>query len=173
MERASSAACTRPLDPCSVMQLDVTATPRHSKGALFTWTIYDYPLKQAILDNIVKRPSRAWPPASRKRPPTSPASAIEAYLTAGVERWREYREQLAPLGKKPLLFVMMNDTTEADDVGDYLRVKYPAEFGGDKLLIIHTDKSGEVSQEGPGRGPRRRPARWTTPTAPSTPSSAS
>ena len=41
---------------------------------------------------------------------------------------------------------MMNDTAEADDVGDYLRLKYPAEFGGDKLLIIHTDKSGEVSK---------------------------
>ena len=27
----------------------------------------------------------------------------------------EYREQLTSLGKKPLLFVMLNDTTEADD----------------------------------------------------------
>ncbi len=37
-------------------QLDFTATPRHTKGQLFSWTVYDYPLKQAILDNIVKRP---------------------------------------------------------------------------------------------------------------------
>ena len=37
-------------------QLDFTATPRHSKGQLFSWTIYDYPLKQAIIDNVVKRP---------------------------------------------------------------------------------------------------------------------
>jgi len=37
-------------------QLDFTATPRYSKGALFTWTVYDYPLKQAIIDGIVKRP---------------------------------------------------------------------------------------------------------------------
>jgi type III restriction enzyme len=29
-------------------QLDFTATPRHSKGQLFSWTVYDYPLKQAI-----------------------------------------------------------------------------------------------------------------------------
>jgi type III restriction enzyme len=44
------------------------------------------------------------------------------------------------------LFVMMNDTDDADDVGDWLQKKYPSEFGGDKLLIIHTDKSGEVSK---------------------------
>jgi type III restriction enzyme len=38
------------------MQLDMTAPPRYSKGSLFTWTVYDYPLKQAILGNVVKRP---------------------------------------------------------------------------------------------------------------------
>jgi type III restriction enzyme len=54
---------------------------------------------------------------------------------------------LKPLGKKPVLFVMMNDTEEADDVGDWLRKKYPGEFGADKLLVIHTDKSGEVSKK--------------------------
>lgn len=42
---------------------------------------------------------------------------------------------------------MMNDTEEADDVGDWLRRKYPAEFGGEQLLIIHTDRSGEVSRK--------------------------
>ena len=40
---------------------------------------------------------------------------------------------------------MMNDTAEADDVGDWLQKKYPAEFGGDRLLIIHTNRSGEVA----------------------------
>src|ERR1043166_5160781 len=49
--------------------------------------------------------------------------------------------------KKPVLFVMLNDTEEADDVGDWLQKKYPSEFGGEKLLIIHTDKSGEVSKK--------------------------
>ena len=75
------------------------------------------------------------------------STRYQAYLAAGVERWKEYREQLTPLGKKPVLFVMMNDTAEADDVGDWLRKKYPSEFGGDKLLIIHTDRSGEVSKK--------------------------
>ena len=135
------------LEPGSVVQLDVTATPRHSKGALFSWTIYDYPLKQAIIDNIVKRPMKGVAVGIAEAPSDVASTRYEAYLTAGVERWKEYREQLAPLGKKPLLFVMMNDTAEADDVGDYLRTKYPSEFAGDKLLVIHTDTKGEVSKK--------------------------
>ncbi len=39
-------------------QLDFSATPRFQKGAIFPWTISDYPLKQAIIDNIVKRPMK-------------------------------------------------------------------------------------------------------------------
>jgi len=68
------------------------------------------------------------------------------YLTAAVERWREYAEQLKPLRKKPVLFIMMNDTDDADDVADWLRTKDPDEFAADKTQVIHTDKSGEVSK---------------------------
>jgi type III restriction enzyme len=37
--------------------------------------------------------------------------------------------------------------SNVDDVGDWLQKKYPFEFGGDKLLIIHTDRSGDVSKK--------------------------
>jgi type III restriction enzyme len=130
-----------------VAQLDFTATPRYSKGALFTWTIFDYPLKQAIIDGIVKRPMKGIATGIQEARSDIASTRYRAYLTAGVERWREYHEQLTPLKKKPVLFVMMTDTHEADDVGDYLRGRYPSEFGGDKLLIIHTDRSGEVSKK--------------------------
>lgn len=129
------------------VQLDFTATPRYSKGSLFTWVIYDYPLKQAIIDNIVKRPIKGIATGIQEGRSDVASTRYKAYLSAGVERWREYRDQLNTLGKKPILFVMMNDTDDADDVGDYLRVKYPEEFGGDKLQIIHTDKTGEVSKK--------------------------
>jgi type III restriction enzyme len=128
-------------------QLDFTATPRYSKGALFTWTIFDYPLKQAIIDGIVKRPLKGIAHGIQEARSDIASVKYRAYLTAGVERWREYSEQLKPLDKKPILFVMMNDTNEADDIGDYLQKKYPGEFGGDRLLIIHTDKTGEVSKK--------------------------
>jgi len=128
------------------VQLDFTATPRYAKGGLFTWTIYDYPLKQAIIDNVVKRPMKGMTAGIGEQPSDVASARYQAYLTAGVERWREYRDLLDPLGKKPILFVMLNSTADAEDVGDYLRVKYPGEFGGEKLLIIHTDKSGEISK---------------------------
>ncbi len=126
-------------------QLDFTATPRYQKGGLFAWTIVDYPLKEAILDIIVKRPVKGIADIQEARSDIA-SVRYEGFLTAGVERWREYREQLKPLGKKPILFVMLNSTAEADDVGDYLRVKYPDEFGGNKTLVIHTDRKGEVSK---------------------------
>lgn len=128
-------------------QLDFTATPRHSKGQLFSWTVYDYPLKQAIIDNVVKRPLKGIAQGITEQPSEVASTRYQAYLAAGVERWREYQEQLTPLGKKPVLFVMMNDTNAANEVGDWLRIKYPAEFGGEKLLIIHTDRSGDVARK--------------------------
>src|SRR5438445_2174458 len=126
-------------------QLDFSATPRYQKGAIFPWTISDYPLKQAILDGIVKRPMKGV--AQIQEAKSDHASVrYKAYLVAGVERWREYREQLEPVNKKPILFIMLNDTDEADDVGDWLKSKYPSEFGGDRTLLIHTDKTGEITK---------------------------
>lgn len=127
-------------------QLDFTATPRYAKGGLFTWTIYDYPLKQAIIDNVVKRPTKGMTTGIGEQPSDVASTRYQAYLTAGVERWREYREQLRALEKKPILFVMLNSTSDAEDVGSYLRTTYPEEFAAEKLLIIHTDKQGEISK---------------------------
>jgi type III restriction enzyme len=129
-----------------VAQLDMSATPRFQKGSLFPWTIYDYPLKQAIFDNVVKRPVKGIADITEAKSDIA-SIRYQGFLVAGVNRWREYKEQLEPLGKKPILFIMMNDTKEADDVGDWLRTKYPREFGGDGTLVIHTDNSGEVSKK--------------------------
>lgn len=126
-------------------QMDFSATPRFQKGQLFPWTVYDYPLKRAIFDNIVKRPVKGV--ASIEEAKSDIASIrYQGFLVAGVNRWREYREQLEPLGKQPILFLMLNDTKEADDIGDWLRTKYPEEFGAEKTLVIHTNRSGEISK---------------------------
>ena len=129
-----------------VIQLDMTATPRYSKGSLFTWTVFDYPLKQAILDNVVKRPLKGIAKGLGEAASDIASVRYQTYLTAGVNRWREYRDQLAILKRKPVLFVMMNSTKDADEVADYLRTKYPTEFSGDKLHVIHTDLKGDISK---------------------------
>jgi len=126
------------------VQLDLSATPRYQSGALLAWTVYDYTLKQAIVDRIVKRPVKGITDIGEVAS-SVPRIRYQPFITAAVERWREYRDQLASMDKKPLLFVMMNSTDEADDIGDYLRLTYPKEFGGNKTLIIHTNRQGDVS----------------------------
>lgn len=127
-------------------QVDFSATPRYSKGSLFAWTVSDYPLKQAILDRVVKRPVKGI--ANIEEAKSDLASVRYAgFMTAGVGRWQEYKEKLGAVGKKPLLFVMMNDTAEADDIADWLRTQYPTDFAGDKTFVIHTDQKGEVSKK--------------------------
>ena len=128
------------------LQLDVSATPRYQGGGLFAWTVFDYPLKQAILDNIVKRPIKGISQVTEAKSDIASVKYV-GYLVASVERWKEYREQLVPLGKKPILFVMMNSTDEADDVAEWLQTKYPEIFAGEKTLVIHTKKNGEVSEK--------------------------
>ncbi|HTU33327.1 MAG TPA: DEAD/DEAH box helicase family protein [Candidatus Acidoferrum sp.] len=124
-------------------QLDFSATPRFQKGVIFPWTISDYPLKQAIMDGIVKRPVKGVAQINEAK---SDIASVRygAFLAAGVERWREYRDQLKPLKKKPVLFIMLNKTEEADEVADWLRTKYPAEFGGNCTQVIHTKNNGDI-----------------------------
>ncbi len=129
------------------MQLDFSATPRFLKtGTLFPWIVSDYPLKQAIVDQIVKRPMRGL---ARFDEVNSEHASIryEGYLIAGVERWKEYVEQLRATGKRPVLFVMLASTDDADDVASWLRTKYPTELGGNRTLVIHTNASGEITQK--------------------------
>lgn len=128
------------------LQLDVSATPRYQGGGLFAWTVFDYPLKQAIIDNIVKRPIMGISQVTEAKSDIASVKYV-GYMVASVERWKEYWEQLAPLGKKPILFVMMNSTEDADDVADWLKTKYPEHFAGEKTLVIHTKQNGEVSEK--------------------------
>src|SRR5205823_6963619 len=51
------------------------------------------------------------------------------------------------VARKPILIEMMNSTAEADDVADYLRVKYPQDLGGERMRVIHADNTGEVSKK--------------------------
>ena len=67
-------------------QLDFSATPRYQKGAIFPWTVFDYPLKQAIIDGIVKRPVKG---IARISDAKSDIASVKyrPYLAAAVERW--------------------------------------------------------------------------------------
>jgi len=135
------------------MQLDVTATPRANNGAIFVQTVADYPLVEAIAQNVVKHPVLPDGPSRAKleeRPSVKYTEKYADYLDLGVIEWRKARDEHEKMNKKAILFVMTDDTKNCDDVADYLRGHYP-ELAGDATLVIHTNKSGEISESTSGK----------------------
>lgn len=134
------------------LQIDVTATPKHDNGAIFVQTVSDYPLVEAIHQNVVKHPTLP-DAASIARLKEHPSAIFEEhyadYLQLGVEEWRTSAEEHAALGKKAVLFVMVDDTRNCDQVGAYLERIAP-ELAG-KVLVIHTKKNGEISEAASGK----------------------
>lgn len=134
------------------LQIDVTATPKNNKGAIFVQTISDYPLVEAIHQRVVKQPVV---PDEASRGKLKEAQSViftekwRDHIHLGVEEWKKTYEQLLPTGKKSLLFIMTDDTKNCDDVATYLELTY-AELKG-AVLTIHTNKSGEISEAASGR----------------------
>lgn len=126
-------------------QLDFSATPKDQSGVLFREIVVDYPLAQAVGDGIVKVPVIGEIGGPVELPATNAADRYRQWLEAGVARWRRFRDELAKAGKKPVLFVMCEDTQSADEVADYLRIL--PDFGGDRTLVIHTDRRGEITKQ--------------------------
>jgi type III restriction enzyme len=136
-----------PGDPFAgvVSQLDYSATPKHEKGGLFRHTVVDYPLAQAVADGIVKTPVIGEVSGAKVELGDSSFQKNRQWLDVAVGRWRVFHENLSPSGKRPVLFVMCENTQAADEAGDYLR-RLP-DFAGDRLLVIHTNRSGEITKE--------------------------
>lgn len=134
------------------LQLDVSATPRHNNGAVFVQTIADYPLVEAIAQNVVKHP-RLPDEASRARLVERPSAIYTEkhadYLDLGVIEWRKAYDEHRKLGKKAILFVMTDDTRNCDDVATYLGETY-ADLKG-AVLVIHTKQNGDISEAASGK----------------------
>ncbi len=129
------------------IQIDVTATPRHNNGSIFVQTVSDYPLVEAIAQNVVKHP--VLPDAASRAKLTEHQSPIITekyadYLQLGIEEWRKSYAEHEQLGKKAVLFVMVDDTKNCDIVGDYLPKICPELDGA--VLVIHTKANGEISE---------------------------
>lgn len=127
-----------------VSQLDFSATPRYEKGESFRHVVVDYPLAQAVADGIVKTPVIGEVRGAEVELGDSSFQRNRQWLDVAVGRWRAFHEELSPSGKRPVLFVMCENTQAADEAGDYLQ-RLP-EFGGEQLLVIHTNRSGEIAK---------------------------
>ncbi|MEX1046185.1 MAG: DEAD/DEAH box helicase family protein [Actinomycetota bacterium] len=134
------------------IQIDVTATPRHDNGSIFVQTVSDYPLVEAIHQNVVKHP--ILPDVASREKLKEHTSAIfteryDDYLRIGIEEWKKSSKDHEPLGKKAILFVMVDDTRNCDEVGAYLEKTSPELQG--KVLVIHTKDNGEISEASSGK----------------------
>lgn len=134
------------------IQIDVTATPRHDNGSIFVQTVSDYPLVEAIHQNVVKHPILPDAPSREKLKEHSSAIFSEKYddyLRLGIEEWKKSAKEHEQLGKKAILFVMVDDTRNCDEVGGYLERTSPDLNG--RVLIIHTKDNGEISEASSGK----------------------
>jgi type III restriction enzyme len=134
------------------MQVDVTATPKHNNGAIFVQTVADYPLVEAIVQNVVKHPVLPDAASRAKLQERQSAKYTEKYadyLDLGVVEWRKAYAEHAKMGKKAILFVMTDDTRNCDDVAAYLEGVYPDLK--DAVLVIHTKNNGEISEAASGK----------------------
>jgi type III restriction enzyme len=134
------------------MQVDTTATPKHDNGAIFVQTVTDYPLVEAISQNVVKHPVLPDAASRAKLSERQSAKYTEKYtdyIHLGVIEWRKAYAEHEKMGKKAILFVMTDDTRNCDDVAEYLEGHYPDLK--DAVLVIHTKKNGEISEAASGK----------------------
>ncbi len=134
------------------LQVDVTATPKRDNGAIFVQTVSDYPLVEAIHQNVVKHPvlpdsaSRA---KLQEHKSTKYSERYKDYIHLGYLEWKKVYEEHMKMGKKSVLFFMVDDTKNCDEVAEYLENTY-AELKG-AVLVIHTKDNGEISESVTGK----------------------
>lgn len=130
------------------LQCDVSATPKHTNGAIFVQTICDYPLVEAIQQNVVKSPvlpDEASRSKLEEKPSEDVVERYQDFIHLGYIEWEKQYEELKN-EKTPLLFIVTMNTKEADAIAEYLERTYP--LLKDAVLTIHTNSKGEVKEKG-------------------------
>jgi type III restriction enzyme len=127
--------------------LDFSATPKSQTGTFFPWIICDYPLPQAVEDQIVKAPLIVQRVDHGDPEKVTKDNVVQAYadwIHAAVKRWREHEAAYAPVGQKPVLFIMAEQSAYADAIGKWLIDTKEFGLKAKEVQIIHTNASGEI-----------------------------
>lgn len=128
------------------LQADFSATPKHNNGAIFVQTICDYPLVEAIKQNVVKSPVLPDEASRQKIQEKNSSDFVERYrdyIHLGYLEWEQQYEELKN-HKTPILFIMTMSTKEADKAAAFLESNYP--LMKNAVLTIHTNNSGEIKE---------------------------
>jgi type III restriction enzyme len=138
-----------------VAQLDFSATPKDNKGLLFKHIVCDTPLGEAVDAGIVKTPLIGQ--ASRKLVEQADDNAVyrwEQHLLLGYDRWKASRAEWQASGKKPLLFIMCDDTDAADQITQRFNSDPLFEQLNGKTINLHTNLKGKLKKVGKGNNAR-------------------
>lgn len=128
------------------LQSDYSATPKHNNGSIFVQTICDYPLVEAIKQNVVKSPVLPDEASRQKIKEKESSDFVERYkdyMHLGYLEWEKQYDELQHI-KTPILFIMTMSTKEADQAAAFLEATYPKMKNA--VLTIHTNNSGEIKE---------------------------
>jgi len=125
-------------------QLDFSATPKDNHGRIFQHVVCDSPLGEAVDAGIVKTPIIGKGKGLAERASNDASERFEQHLLLGYQRWLRSKEEWQKSGKKPLLFVMTEDTEAADQITRRLNSDpLFAELNG-KTINLHTNLKGKI-----------------------------
>ena len=129
-----------------IAQLDFSATPKDNKSRVFPHVVCDTPLGEAVDAGIIKTPVIGRTKELIEQVHDDSSYRYEAHLRLGYERWRRSRDEWSRSGKKPLLFVMCEDTDAADQITK--RLNGDGIFSGlnGKTINLHTNLKGKIKR---------------------------
>ena len=131
-------------------QLDFSATPKDNKGNIFKHVVCDAPLGEAVDGGIVKTPIIGRGQKLEPTVDTNAAYKYQLHLTLGYIRWQASMKEWERSGKRPLMFVMTEDTEAADQIARRLNTDpIYADLNG-KTINLHTNLKGKLKKRGRG-----------------------
>lgn len=129
-----------------MMQCDMSATPKHNDGRLFRHVVSDFPLGEAVDAGIVKVPVIGK--SDELTPFKTATDAFDEYrnhLLLGYKQYEHAYEEWAG-SQKPVLFVMTESATKANEIASRLNNddRFPLLKG--KVLNLHTRLKGDLKK---------------------------
>ncbi|MBW7909561.1 MAG: DEAD/DEAH box helicase family protein, partial [Kiritimatiellae bacterium] len=130
-----------------IAQLDFSATPKNDKGIVFPHVVCDTPLGEAVDAGIIKTPIIGKSRQIIEQPHDDAAYRFEAHLRVGYERWRRSCNEWRKSGRKPLLFVMCENTDAADQITSRLNSDTVFKELNGKTINLHTNLKGKIKRQ--------------------------
>jgi len=135
-------------------QLDFSATPKDNKANYFKHIVCDTPLGEAVDAGIIKTPIIGRAGRLNEQATDNAGYRWEMHIKLGYERWLKSRDEWLKSGKKPLMFVMCEDTKAADEIAGRLNGDPVFKELNGRTINLHTNLKGKLKKIGRGADAR-------------------